>query len=375
MSSGAPFVLVACALGALAPGAAAQSERYVAFGDSITLGVGDEGGAGYPARLQALLAAAGHDAVVENEGVDGETTAEGLSRLAGLTGEAGDVLLILEGTNDLAREVSIETTLSNLRRMVGRARQVGFGPVHLATVLPRGRGVTTTVRRHYRDLADGIRQTAFEVSAGMPDPHFVFLHDPRYPNGIYSDTFHPNPDGYDLLADLFRDYLLNEDTVAPSPSFATPYHEQTGVPPDALLQVVLFDPLAGVDTDASTLTLDGEPIATEITGGARRAVLSSRPGNLSGQRLLAVDARDRNVPANRKVVDVALFTVRGTRFLAGDADQSGRVDGADLVLLGHAFGSRTDDSRYAASVDFDDNGRVDGSDLAILAANFGLSSF
>jgi hypothetical protein len=55
----------------------------------------------------------------------------------------------------------------------------------------------------------------------------------------------------------------------------------------------------------------------------------------------------------------------------GDIDGSGRVDGADLVLLGIAFGSEVGDDTFSSDADINQDGQVDGFDLAILAENFG----
>jgi hypothetical protein len=49
------------------------------------------------------------------------------------------------------------------------------------------------------------------------------------------------------------------------------------------------------------------------------------------------------------------------------------VDGADLIRLARAFGSRNGELRYWRPADLDGDGRVDGSDLAVVAANFGRS--
>src|SRR6185503_5607520 len=87
---------------------------YVAFGDSITQGTGDElQRGGYPPRLQDRLVASGRSAQVRNRGLGGETTTEGLSRINAVLAEGGDVLLLMEGTNDIARNISIETTAFN----------------------------------------------------------------------------------------------------------------------------------------------------------------------------------------------------------------------------------------------------------------------
>jgi hypothetical protein len=57
-----------------------------------------------------------------------------------------------------------------------------------------------------------------------------------------------------------------------------------------------------------------------------------------------------------------------------DSDNSGRVDGLDLALLGRAFGSVFGEPNYDATVDFDRNGTIDGADLALLAAQWGKAA-
>src|SRR5215218_3096117 len=94
----------------LAASAQAQT-AYIGFGDSITAGVGDDDlrtEKGYPPRLEALLQGAAINAVVENYGVPGEDTVQGLSRINGVLNEAalsGDVLILMEGTNDISRGI------------------------------------------------------------------------------------------------------------------------------------------------------------------------------------------------------------------------------------------------------------------------------
>jgi len=139
--------------------------------------------------------------------------------------------------------------------------------------------------------------------------------------------------------------------------------------------VVLFDAESGVDQSTATLTLNGDAIPTTVSGEPRRTVLQSRPGGLVGRPSLGVDVRDREVPVNRREDTVSRFTVAGATFLDGDLDESGRVDGIDLVYFGRAFGARRGTIRYLSAADIDNNGTVDGSDLARLANNFGLSSF
>lgn len=374
----APGVLVvAAALAAAAPLAAQSTERYVAFGDSLTHGVGDETGqGGYPPRLQSLLTSATVTVTVENRGVDGETTVQGLSRLGTISGAAGDTLLLMEGTNDAFADISPETIASNLLAMVRKGRQQGFGKVLLSTVPPIGRTSTGTRTNLSIALSDAIRQAAYDSQVPQPDPHLGLFELTNLFATYYSgDGIHPNAAGYAELARIFADYIEGDDQLPPAPSFVSPANESVNVAVNALLEVIVFDPLSGVDQATATLTINGIAVATTVAGDARRTVLQARPGNLAGRPLLGVDVRDLAVPSNRLIQDVSRFTVRGATFLRGDIDQSGRVDGADLVVLAAAFGTKAGDSRYRAIADLDGNGRVDGTDLAILAANFGLSSF
>ncbi len=372
-----PGLAVALLATVCATASFAQTPRIVAFGDSITRGLGDGANlGGYPGRLQNLLATAGETVTVVNQGKDGETTAAGLSRLNGITGASGDTLVLMEGTNDVSANISNETIATNLKNMVRKGRANGFTTVLLATVLPRSPKVEVPETREItHELAWQIRQAAVDVAVGQPEPFEIFADIPGVYTTLYYDAFHPNSQGYDDLAQIFADYLLGRDTVAPTSSFVQPLHDSVDVAPNAQLQVILFDPLTGVDTSQSTLLLDGSPIPTTVTGSGRRVVLTAQPGGLVGRPILGVSSRDRATPANLLNEDVSQFTVKGTQFVVGDIDQSGRVDGADLVRLGYSFGAAQGDARYKASADLNHNGKVDGTDLALLAANFGLSSF
>src|SRR5450631_2229147 len=56
--------------------------HIVAFGDSLFSGYGLRSSQAFPAQLQKELKARGHNVVVANAGVAGDTTSDGLKRLA-----------------------------------------------------------------------------------------------------------------------------------------------------------------------------------------------------------------------------------------------------------------------------------------------------
>ena len=64
-----------------APSAGAAEHVIVAFGDSLTAGLGVTPENSYPARLQAKVRAEGYDYRVVNAGASGDTTAGGLRRV------------------------------------------------------------------------------------------------------------------------------------------------------------------------------------------------------------------------------------------------------------------------------------------------------
>lgn len=376
--------LAALALGLGAPALAQDPPpptptlRIVAFGDSITVGeIGDTpGGGGYPARLQALLTSENLTVTVVNAGKSGETTVQGLSRITSIDGGPDDVLLVMEGTNDIFQDISPQSIAANLINIGRRGRTAGFGRVAIATIIPIGRTTTPGRTDDSENLAAEIRQSTWAADFEQADPNRVLRDQDNLFETLYiSDNIHPNPDGYDLLAEAFADFIDDLDTVAPAWDFVQPEPDDEDVSPDALLQVVLFDAESGVDQSTATLTVNGSAVATTVSGEARRTVLQARPGGLVGRPALGVDVRDREIPANRRQETVSRFTIEGATFFDGDLDLSGRVDGIDLVFFGRAFGARSGTTRYLPLADIDDNGTIDGADLARLASNFGLSSF
>ena len=356
---------------------ARATDRYVAWGDSITEGfLDDKNLGGYPGRLESWLNAEGRDVVVENWGLGGERTSEALSRINTVSGSAADTFILMEGTNDcIGTKLSIETIQANLGLLLDKARARGFGKVMLATILPIStKASNKQAPGRARRLSESLRQYGYEQLIDRPDAERGMADLPDLFNTYYADKkLHPNGIGYDKLADIFLDYIQGRDTQAPAPSFVTPGANSI-VPPDELLQVVLFDPSSGVDFATSQLVVDGVPVATDVTGDAHRAVLSARPGNLSGTTSLGVSTSDLANPSNQRDELLVQFTIEPGAPIDGDINLSGRVDGVDLVLLARAFGAQQGSLRYLAAADLDHDGTVDGTDLALLAANFGEGS-
>jgi lysophospholipase L1-like esterase len=377
------------ALAVLLAGGAQAQTAYIGFGDSITAGVGDDDlrtEKGYPPRLETLLQGAGINAVVENHGVPGEDTVQGLGRINGVLNDAalsGDVLILMEGTNDISRGIPVETIRFNLNQMAERAENRGMTVIH-STTIPRlpdakfdsGNVTNTWLNQNIRDMAGRRgRKLAdpFEVFSTTPDLFTRF-----YYQGNDDPVGHPNAAGYDLLAQIFFDVIRNVDRVPPVTGLVSPAHGAKEVSPTAPITVEVWDFGAGIDLAATTLKIDGVATGVVPTGDPKKVTLTYQPpAPLTGIVSVGLSSRDlatAATPANTVDREVFSFTIAGTQILTGDLDQDGRVDGADLLRFARRFGARLGETLYSPSADFNNDGIVDGQDLAVLANNFGKSS-
>ncbi len=207
-----PTLVLALALAA--PPAVAQTFRAIAFGDSVTAGYGDNpGGGGYPERLQRWLRLRGYDATVVNQGIGGEATPEGLARIDDVLDQGGEYLLLMEGTNDISRRISVETIRFNLNKMAERGEQRGMHVVH-ASVIPRiPDSPTDASNEKTAALADALEVLAANKLRTFADQFSLFLSlDSVFDLYYYDDPFdpvgHPNADGYQEMAGLFLEKML-----------------------------------------------------------------------------------------------------------------------------------------------------------------------
>jgi lysophospholipase L1-like esterase len=380
-------LLLGLLLGLLPAVAAGQTttRKYIAFGDSITEGRGDDPtrvDKGYPPRLQALLQAAGVSATVFNRGVGGERTPDSLLRIDSVVaeGQTGDFFLLMEGTNDVSRDISPETTIFNLDEMARRAELRGMLALH-ATVIPRKPDSKVDADNIFNDALNGrIRNLAGLRQRREADPYEVFRTTPNLFPGFYvlvadDPVGHPNAAGYDLLARVFFNALQGIDTVPPVIGIISPAHGARNVPAGTRIDVDVWDFGRGIDLANTFLLVNGTVTPVVPTGNATRARLSYQPPEpLAGIVSVGLRSRDLATPANSVDREVARFTIAGFVGLPGDVNLDRRVDGTDLVSFGLHFGAARGDVRYDVNSDFNTDGSVDGLDLAILASNFGRTS-
>ena len=176
---------------AAASAASADTERpinIVAFGDSLTSGYGLRQSQAFPVQLQKELRARGHNVVVGNAGVAGDTTAAALSRFDwAVDGEADAVILEL-GANDALRGIDPEVTRNNLQQILARLQ---------ARAIP----VLLTGMRSPANWGDTYAENFDAIFPGLAREHVLVFY-PFFLAGVVLDAklnqgdgMHPNAKG------------------------------------------------------------------------------------------------------------------------------------------------------------------------------------
>ncbi|MDP2619774.1 MAG: arylesterase [Hyphomicrobiales bacterium] len=183
-------MLLALLLMAVAQGASARAEtlKILAFGDSLTTGLGLAGEEAFPAQLQAALRAKGHDVRIVDAGVSGDTAAAGLARLDWSLGEGADGVILELGANDALRGIDPAATRAALEKTIARLKARGIEILLAGMRAPPNMGP--------------IYSAAFDaVYPALAQEHGLLLY-PFFLDGVaareelnQSDGMHPNAAG------------------------------------------------------------------------------------------------------------------------------------------------------------------------------------
>ncbi|GAB3265589.1 arylesterase [Chitinimonas naiadis] len=166
------------------------SAPILAFGDSLTYGTGATPETSYPAILTSLV---GHP--VQNAGIPGNTTQDGLDRLEESLAEQKPALLILcLGGNDFLQRRPEAETVANLRAMLQLAETHRVPVLLVATPRPE---LALPIPDFYRQLADEYKVPLEDEALGK------ILGKAK----LKSDAVHPNAQGYRQFAEAIADKL------------------------------------------------------------------------------------------------------------------------------------------------------------------------
>jgi acyl-CoA thioesterase I len=168
--------------------------KIVAFGDSLTAGLGLTAAESYPSLLQKRLDADGYQYEVVNAGVSGDTSAGGVRRIDWALD--GDVrFLILElGANDLLRGQPVSEMKKNLAEIIKRAQARGVKVLLAGMYAP-----TNTGADYQREVQAAFQSLAREHQVTLI-PFFLDRVAGLEPLN-QADGIHPNAEGTKIVAE------------------------------------------------------------------------------------------------------------------------------------------------------------------------------
>lgn len=162
----------------------------VAFGDSLTQGVGVSISESYPSQLESLLGVK-----VVNSGISGQTSQQGLVRIdAVLNQYMPDVIIICYGGNDVLQRKSKSELTNNLGQIIQAAKQKG---IEVILVAVPDFGLRLSPMDLYRQLASEHDVVLIEDT----------LSDLLSNSSMKSDRVHLNDKGYKALATKLAEHF------------------------------------------------------------------------------------------------------------------------------------------------------------------------
>jgi acyl-CoA thioesterase-1 len=135
--------------------AASREPVIVAFGDSLTAGLGLAESEAFPAQLEQALRARGQDVKIVNAGVSGDTAAAGLARLNWALPDDASAVIIELGANDALQGLDPQATKAALEKIITEVKARGLLILLAGMEAPpnMGKEYATAFRALYADLA------------------------------------------------------------------------------------------------------------------------------------------------------------------------------------------------------------------------------
>jgi lysophospholipase L1-like esterase len=190
-------LLILCCFVTLAISTTSHSANIIAFGDSTTAG-NEQATRGYAPKLAHLLNSNGKPSVVANYGKWSEKTTQGVNRIDSvLAAFPANLILIMEGTNDIRGGLSVNTTRHNLQTMINKAKAAGVTPA-LSTLTPSNKaGSETLIPQVWNPM---IKSLASSNSLILADNYAATI---GSWGSLNDDGIHPNDAGHQVLANTW----------------------------------------------------------------------------------------------------------------------------------------------------------------------------
>ncbi len=169
----------------------------VAFGDSLTYGVGATVDKNYPAILSQLI-----QREVINAGVSGERTAQGLARLPEILEKyQPDLLILCHGGNDILQKTGEEQAADNIIAMIQMAQDYETQVILIG--VPKPKLFLSSAAGFYAEIA-----TKMKIPYDGKIMSKVLSK-----NSLKSDLIHPNLKGYQKIAEAIAELLRQAKAI------------------------------------------------------------------------------------------------------------------------------------------------------------------
>ena len=168
---------------------APSAVTVVAFGDSITAGVGTTGDNDYVSRLADRTGVA-----IINASRSGDTTASALARIdSAVLARDADIVIVFLGGNDLLQGVPVQQRITNITSIVQQIRADGAAVILVGV----GSGVIDPFEGALAGIAS---QTSSAFVPAILDGIFGV-------SSLMADLIHPNNAGHAIIADRIEPAL------------------------------------------------------------------------------------------------------------------------------------------------------------------------
>jgi acyl-CoA thioesterase-1 len=173
-----------------------------AFGDSLVAGYGLLPEDAMPAQLQQKLRVDGINAKVLNDGVSGDTTAGGRTRVPMVLQQKPSIAIIVFGGNDLLRALPVATIKDNLDGIMADLSKAGIKMLLMGQRAPASLGAayTSPFNAMYADLAAKYHAALYPSYLGD-----VYGN----PDLMQADGIHPNRTGVAVVVGKMEPQLLD----------------------------------------------------------------------------------------------------------------------------------------------------------------------
>lgn len=179
--------------------ARAEPLQLVGFGDSLMAGYQLPPEDAFPARLEKALKAKGHDIVIANAGVSGDTTSGGLARIDWSVPDGTKGVILELGANDALRGIPPEESRKNLVSMIEKLKSRNIAVLLVGMIAPPNMGDDYAARFNpiYPELAAkyGVELYPFFLDGVVENPGLKL-----------EDGMHPNDEGIGVMVERFLPY-------------------------------------------------------------------------------------------------------------------------------------------------------------------------